>query len=35
MLMKLYNYYKLYNVLLSMIIVDNYLKNYNLLDEID
>lgn len=35
MLMKFYNYYKLYKILLSMIIVDNYLKNYNLLDEID
>ena len=35
MFMKLYEYYKLYNLLLKIIIVDNYIKNYNILDEID
>ena len=35
MFMKFYKYYKLYNLLLKIIIVDNYIKNYNILDEID
>ena len=28
-------YYNYYITLLNMIIIDNYIKNYNILDEVD